>query len=424
MRQLIFEGRYDEAQQLARDSVVSDYYEMCYQPLGNLRISSGDGGEVADYVRELDLGRAVATTRLRRADVTFTRESFVSPVHQAIVLRYTADHPGELDLDVALDEPPPVGKPPWAAAPTVSPTWSTTVDASGDLVLTGNPSPLFGVDAAIRFVSRVRLLTTGGVRTRTADSISVRGADEAVLLVTAATNYPVDRPSGPGPDALALTRITRAAAVPYRRLLADHVRAHRELYGRVSIDLGTSAAASLPTDQRVKESATLDDPAFAALYFQYGRYLLISSSREGSQAANLQGIWNDRVAPPWQSNYTLNINTEMNYWLAEPTALAECVEPLVGLVRGLAESGARTARDVRSRGWVAHHNSDLWRGTAAYDGPQGIWPMGGAWLCLHLWDRYDYGRDRAYLADVYPLLRGPVSSSSTRWSRIPSTAGW
>lgn len=407
VRRLIFEGRYDEAQQLARDSVVSDYYEMCYQPLGDLWIRFGGGGEATGYLRELDLDRAVTTTRFRRDGITFIRESFVSPVHQAIVLHHTADHPGALDFDVTLDGPPPVGKPPWPAAPTVSPTWSTTVDARGDLVLTGSPSPQSGVDAAIRFVSRARLLTVGGVRTQAGNSISVRGADEALLLITAATNYPVDRPSSPDPDALALTEMARATEVPYGRLLTDHLRAHRALYRRVSIGLGTSPAATLPTDQRVEKSATLDDPAFAALYFQYGRYLLISSSREGSQAANLQGIWNERVAPPWQSNYTLNINTEMNYWLAEPTALPECVEPLVRLVRGLANSGARTAREMYgARGWVAHHNSDLWRGTAAYDGPQGVWPMGGAWLCLHLWDRYDYGRDSAYLADVYPLMRG------------------
>ena len=407
VRRLIFEGRYDEATALAKSDVVSHYFEMCYQPLGDLRIASvGAVGDATSYRRELDLDRAVVTTTFVRDGVRFTREAFVSPVRQAIVVRYTADRAGALDLDVTLDGPPAVGKPPWAAAPTESPVWSTTVDGHGDLVTSGDPSPQFGVPAAIRFAARARVLAAGGTRTQADGTISVRGADHVVVLLTSATNYPLDE-QRPAPEDVTLEEVARAAHDGHGRLLADHVKAHRALYRRVSLDLGTTPAAALSTDQRVAQSATLDDPAFTALHFSYGRYLLISSSREGSQAANLQGIWNDRVAPPWQSNFTLNINTEMNYWIAEPTALPECTEPLVRLVRGLAEAGARTAAEMYgARGWVAHHNSDLWRGTAAYDGPQGIWPMGGAWMCLHLWDRYDYGRDAGFLAEAYPLMKG------------------
>lgn len=405
VRRLIFEGEYDQAQALARTDVVSKYWEMCYQPLGDLRVTSAGGrGEVTGYRRELDLDRALVTTRYRRGGVSYTREAFVSATRQCIVVRYTADRRAALDLDVTLDGPPPVGKQPWPAAPTESPVWTTAVDRAGDLLMAGSPSPLFGVPAAIRFAARARVLATGGHRTETADTVSVRGADEVVLLLSSATDHHDDRPT---PEERSRAQIARTAGVPYRRLLHEHLVEHRKLYRRVSLDLGTTPAARLPTDQRVDQSGSLDDPAFAALYFQYGRYLLISSSRPGTEAANLQGIWNERVAPPWQSNYTLNINTEMNYWLAEPTALPECAEPLVDLARGLAATGARTASEMYgARGWVAHHNSDLWRGTAAYDGPQGIWPLGGAWLCLHLWDHYDYSRDVRFLAEIYPLLRG------------------
>ena len=191
------------------------------------------------------------------------------------------------------------------------------------------------------------------------------------------------------------------------------------------MDLGSTDAARRPTDERVRSSAKSDDPQLAALYFQFGRYLIIGSSRPGGQPANLQGLWNDSLHPPWGSKYTININTEMNYWVAEPTNLGECVEPLVAMVRDLAETGARTARvHYGARGWVAHHNTDLWRATAPIDGATwGMWPTGGAWLCVVLWDHYDYGRDRAYLAEIYPLLVGAaeffldalVVEPKTRW---------
>lgn len=407
LRRLIFEGRYDEATTLAQRDVVSRYWETCYQPLGDLRIAlAGAAGAVSDYRRELDLDRAVVTTTYVRNGVRFTREAFVSEKRQAIVVRLTADREGALDVDVTIDGPPEIGTPPWPAAPTESPVWTRSIDDRGDVLMTGNPSPQFGVPAAIRFAARARVVSAGGTRSQSDGTISVRGADRIVVLLTSATNYPVDRPT-PDPVQAGLEQMELAAHDGHGRLVADHVRSHQDLYRRVSIDLGRSPAADLPTDRRVSESGTLDDPAFSSLYFQYGRYLLISSSRPGTQAANLQGIWNERVAPPWQSNFTLNINTEMNYWIAEPGGLAECTEPLVGLVRGLAETGARTAEEMYgARGWVAHHNTDLWRGTGAYDGPQGIWPVGGAWLCLHLWDHYDYGRDAGFLAEVYPLMKG------------------
>jgi alpha-L-fucosidase 2 len=206
-------------------------------------------------------------------------------------------------------------------------------------------------------------------------------------------------------------RVDAAARKTYARLRADHVQAHRALFGRLSLRLGRAAAGTVPTDARIAAVAQTDDASLAtlaALYLQYGRYLLISSSRPGSQPANLQGIWNEGINPPWGSKYTININTEMNYWPAEAANLAPCVEPLVTMVEELVVSGAAVAREsYGARGWVAHHNTDLWRAAAPIDGPNwGMWPCGGAWLCKTLWDHYEYNPDDAYLARIYPALKG------------------
>jgi alpha-L-fucosidase 2 len=200
----------------------------------------------------------------------------------------------------------------------------------------------------------------------------------------------------------------RASGKSIDTLRDAHVSDYRALFDRVTFDVGTSPATGIPTDQRVTGFASGDDPALASLYFQYGRYLLISSSRPGSQPANLQGIWNDSMSPPWGSKYTININAEMNYWPALSTNLEELMDPLTGLVQDLAVTGARTARTMYgARGWMAHHNTDLWRATAPIDGPQwGMWPTGGAWLAQVLYERYEYNGDRAYLQTIYPLLKG------------------
>jgi len=271
----------------------------------------------------------------------------------------------------------------------------------------------------------VHVMASGGSLAAARGAISVTGADAAVLLVAAATSYESYRDTSGDPGAATARRIASARQKRYEALLADHVAEHQRLFGRVTIDLGSTDAARRPTDERVRSSARSDDPQLAALYFQFARYLMISSSRPGGQPANLQGLWNDSLDPPWDSKYTININTEMNYWVAEVANLGECVEPLVAMVRDLAETGARTAEvHYGARGWVAHHNTDLWRATAPIDGATwGMWPTGGAWLCVVLWDHYDYGRDRAYLAEIYPLLVGAaqffldalVAEPKTHW---------
>jgi len=393
VRALISDGKYREAQALANEKMMAQPIRMpSYQTVGDLMLSFAASSFATEYRRELDLDTALATVRYRQQGVLFARQVFASSVDDVIVMRITADRPGAVAFRATFETPMP------AAA-----------SAAGDtLLLDGTNTTQEGLTAALRFQARVRILASGGHLETHPDAIEVTGADSVLLLIAAATNY--RRYDDVDGDPVARTRaaIDAAAARDFETLLTAHVAEHRRLFRRVALDLGTSNAEAQPTDLRIRNSPTREDPQLAALYFQYARYLLISCSRPGTQPANLQGLWNDKVAAPWGSKYTININTEMNYWPAEPGNLAECVEPLVRMVSELAITGARTARiNYGARGWVAHHNTDVWRGTAPIDGARwGMWPSGGAWLCKHLWDHYDYGRDREYLERVYPLMRG------------------
>ena len=234
------------------------------------------------------------------------------------------------------------------------------------------------------------------------------GADSATLLIAAATSYKNYRDVSGDPQALVEKTLRAASKMDFAALRRRHVAAHQRLFRRVSLDLGTTAAAGLPTDERIANFPAADDPALAALYFQFGRYLLISCSRPGGQPANLQGLWNESMTPPWESKYTININTEMNYWPADSCNLGECLEPLTSMVLDLTQTGARTARVMYGAGgWVAHHNTDLWRATGPVDGPKsGMWPTGGAWLCQNLWEHYLFTGDKKYLARIYPAIKG------------------
>jgi alpha-L-fucosidase 2 len=235
----------------------------------------------------------------------------------------------------------------------------------------------------------------------------VHGAKAVTLLVAAATSYINYHDVSGDPVAIVRRQTEAAAAKSYDQLKRDHVQNYRALYGAVSLDLGRTPASRLPTDVRVAADSP-DDPALSTLYFQFARYLMISSSRPGSQPATLQGIWNKGVNPPWGSKYTININTEMNYWPADPAGLGTCVEPLLSLVEDISVTGAKTAKTMyNARGWVTHHNTDLWRATAPVDKPPaGLWPCGGAWLCNNLWTHYDYSRDETVLKRLYPLMKG------------------
>jgi alpha-L-fucosidase 2 len=287
---------------------------------------------------------------------------------------------------------------------------AASVRAEGDdtLVLAGVNGDAFGIKGALTYQARVRVMVDGGSIVADGTQLRIVAARSATLLIAAATSFRrYDDVSG-DPAAATTKAIASAAARPLEAVRADHVAEHRRLFRRVALDFGSTPPGALPTDERIRNFAGGADPQLAALYFQYGRYLLITSSRPGTQPANLQGIWNDSTNPPWASNYTTNINTQMNYWPAEATNLAECAEPLFAMIAELAETGARTARThYGARGWVLHHNSDLWRNTAPVDGPRsGMWPTGGAWLATHLWEHYLYSGDKAFLARAYPIMKG------------------
>ncbi|MDV3457078.1 glycoside hydrolase family 95 protein [Sphingomonas sp. HF-S4] len=410
VRRLIFAGRYAEAQALADATLMAKpLKQMAYQTAGDLFIDMPQFVEtdIRDYERELDLDAACASTRFVANGTHFRRDVVACAIRQVIAVRLSADRSGAISCEVSLTSP-----------------LQRALTVDGDtIVLSGRNGDKEGVASALRFEVRARVIARGGASTARDGKIGVQGADEVTLLIAMATSFRrFDDVSG-DPAAITRTRLDAARAHDFMTIAAQAAAEHRRLYRGVQLDLGRTDAANQPTDLRIQASEQANDPALATLYFNYARYLLICASRPKSQPANLQGIWNDSLDPPWGSKYTININTEMNYWPAEVTGLAECTAPLIEMIRELAESGARTAREMYgARGWVAHHNTDLWRATAPIDGAQwGLWPTGGAWLCTHLWTRYEYGRDVKWLATVYPLMRGAAEFFVDVLQRDPST---
>jgi alpha-L-fucosidase 2 len=397
IRRLIDEGQYAKATELADAKFMGvPKRQMAYQTIGDLNLTfPGLSGVPTDYVRDLDIDAALATTRFALGGTTYRREVIASAPAGLIVVRLSASRKRSISLDLGFSSP-------LKSKPVA------TTQGDRTLLLSGANDTQQGIAAGLKFECRVEVLAKGGKTKAMDGAVSVRDADEVVLLIAAATSYrQFDDVSG-APSALNRQTLTRAAGQSWSQLLKAHQADHRGLFRRVVVDFGRTDAADQPTDARIRQSTTTEDPALAALYYQYGRYMLIACSRPGGQPANLQGLWNESTSPPWGGKFTININTEMNYWPAEPTDLAPCVEPLIAMVADLAVTGAKTAKVMyNARGWVAHHNTDLWRATAPIDGAKfGVWPTGGAWLCKHVWDHYDYGRDRAYLTRVYPLMRG------------------
>ncbi|KOV23909.1 glycosyl hydrolase family 95 catalytic domain-containing protein [Streptomyces sp. XY152] len=398
IRRRVFAGEWAAAQQLIDSTFMGDPLgELMYQTVGNLRLSFAgmDAGEVTGYRRELDLDTAVATTTYTRGNVAYRREVFASHPDQVIVVRLTADGPGALSFTAAFDSP--------QQAETSSPDRITAA-------LEGTGQTREGVPGQVRFRALVRAHSEGGAVRSENGTLTVDGADAVTLLVSVGSSYNNYRDASGDHRARAERPLNAAAGAPYGKLRSRHVRDHRALFGRLSLDLGTTEAAALPTDQRVAAFAGGEDPHLVTLHYQYGRYLLIASSRPGTQPATLQGIWNEELSPPWDSKYTININTEMNYWPAPATNLLECWEPVFALLDDLAEAGRRTARvQYGADGWVAHHNTDVWRGTAPVDGAfWGMWPTGGAWLATSVWEHYRFTGDRAALRRRLPVLEGAV----------------
>jgi alpha-L-fucosidase 2 len=429
VRALIDAGKFKEATELAGQAMISKpATQMPYGAAGDLLLDFHGLEGAADYHRALDLDSAIASTRFASGATHHLRETFASVPDQVVVLRLTASGPDALDVDLGYRHPHEAhygqaqrdGGVPWdIAEPPMAQqrpaTLSIRADGPRALLVEGRNVANAGVEGALRYAVRVLALGDGTVEVA-GERLRVRGAREVTLLIGAATSFVNYRDVGGDPVQAVRACTDGAARKPYAQLRADHVAAHRALFRRMSLQIGSHAslddsAAAQPTNARIAAAATAGDAelaTLAALYLQYGRYLLLSSSRPGSQPANLQGIWNEGTNPPWGGKFTININTEMNYWPAQAANLAECVEPLLRMVEELAASGAVTAREsYGARGWVAHHNTDLWRATAPIDGPNwGLWPCGGAWLCRSLWEHYEFNPDQAWLRRIYPLLKG------------------
>jgi alpha-L-fucosidase 2 len=415
VRRLVLEQKDYAAAEKACQKMQGPYTES-YQPLGDLHLDFGTQPEVAGYRRELDLNTAIARVTYRAGNVEFTREVLASAPDDVIAINLTASQPGALTFTVRLDSP--------LRSKTDSPR-------PGFLRLAGkapshvDPSYLDAKDGVqyddapgkgMFFEALVRVFPNGGTMSASEGKLRIEGANSASIHLAAATGF---RSFGRAPDIPAdeiHDRCIRTLEPPPSRnwqLQRDgHVADYAALFKRVSLDLG-GAANDLPTDERVRRAAEQDDPSLQALYFQFGRYLLISCSRPGSQPANLQGIWNDQVRPPWSSNYTININTQMNYWPAETCNLGECAGPLFDFLSDLIWNGRKTAEvNYGMAGWVSHHNSDLWRhsspvGKGSGDPVWANWYMSPGWLCRHLWEHYEFTQDKEFLRRrAYPVMKG------------------
>lgn len=426
IRELLFAGQIGQAEALAVSDVLSVPRRMpCYQTLGDLHLDFsamglGKEASVQDYRLQLDLDTAIVTTSFAWQGVRYTREVFASAPDQVIVIRLTADQPGNISFSAMLGRP---------RSFTVARPSRNSLTLSGQaLPLNDNPNlPVKEHQTGVRFFAEMRAVLEGGQLQPAGEThgtaLQVLNANTVTLFVDCATSYRYPARAGKlaGVDADVLTGdpdamraaverdLTAAARRPYAQLRERHITDHQRLFRRASFTLGSDPQREVPTDVRVERmKGGAEDIHLLPVYFQYGRYMLISSSRPGTLAANLQGIWNESVDPPWGSKYTVNINAEMNYWFAESANLSECHLPLFDLLRATRPQGTRTAQALyKAHGTVVHHNTDLWGDAGPIDGlGGGVWAMGSNWLSLHLWTHYVYTGDRRFLVEqAYPSLR-------------------
>jgi alpha-L-fucosidase 2 len=416
-RDYIFNGQYSTAANYINANMLgSPSGQAKYQPIGDVNLAFPISGTVTHYRRDLNLDTAVASVTWQFNGVTYLREIFSSPVDNVMVMRVSADQPGKVHFTASFSTPQSQGT-------NIVTVGSDTLVLSG----AGGGTGPGGVTGNLPWESRLRILPQGGTVSVSGKTLVVTNSDSAVLLIDAATAYKRYNDTTGNPAALTSTRIAAASLRTYEQLKTDHITEHQRLFRRVALDLGRTAASDAPTDERLQNFKNgAADPHLPVLYFQFGRYLLICSSRPGTQPANLQGVWNESTSPSWDSKYTININAEMNYWPAEAGNLSELTEPLTRMVRELAESGTNIARvHYDADGWVAHHNTDLWRAAAPIDGAfWGMWPMGGAWLSTHLFEHFQFTLDTNYLADVYPVLKGASQFALDFLVEDPANTNW
>ncbi|HEC43925.1 MAG TPA: glycoside hydrolase family 95 protein [Bacteroides sp.] len=408
MRDLLFEGKQTEAHELGNKHFMSrPIGQFCYQPMGDLHLSFPGHEQVKNYRRELDLQNAVARVSYEKDGVLFTREIFSSNPGEAIVINMKADKKKALNFSVSLSSP--------------HSDYSVSAE-DGKIIISGKsndyqvpqnrirgfPDNIDYPSSQLRFESRLKVISCDGEVTELGDELVIKSASDVTLVLVAATSFNNYKDISGNPSSKCTNALDRLSTTEYKKLLKDHIGDYQDLFNRVKLDLGSSDISRRPTDQRVETFSEDNDPDLVTLLYQYGRYLLISSSRPGTQPANLQGIWNDRLAPSWDSKYTININTEMNYWPAEACNLSECADPLIAMVEDLSRTGIAVAKDhYNMNGWLAHHNTDIWRGAAPINNSNhGIWVTGGAWLSQNIWWRYQFTGDIQFLRETaYPILR-------------------
>jgi len=395
IRKLIYEGKQKDAEKMATRTIISKKsHGQMFEPAGELNLSFPGHENVTDYYRELDIEKAVATTHYKVNGVTYTREVLASFPDRVIVMRLTASKANSISFTAFYTTP--------------QPQKTVTTTSSHQLTIAGTTIDHEGVKGMVKYKGISQFKQEGGTYTASDTSVTISNATTVTICISIATNFNNYADISGDENKRAASYLDKAIIKPYSTILKSHIAAYQKYFNRVKLDLGTTAAANFPANERLKNFNTATDPQLVTLYFQYGRYLLISSSQPGGQPANLQGIWNNKLRPAWDSKYTININAEMNYWPAEKTNLAELHEPFLQMVKELAATGEKTAKEMyNTRGWMAHHNTDIWRATGAVDGAfWGAWINGGGWTSQHLWEHYLYAGDKAYLASVYPILKG------------------
>ncbi len=391
VRRLIFEGQTTEAEKLINENFVTNRHGMSYQPIGNLMLQFPGHENNSGYTRELNIENAIATTSYKVNGVTFTREIFSSFTDNVIIVRISADQSGALNFTAFYESP-----------------MHSTVNKSGKkLILSGKGADQEGVTGVVNFENQIQIQNNGGKVQVNDTSINVSNATSAIIYVSAATNFINYNDVSGNASKRASDFLAKAMKTKYDDAKKNHITYYKSYFDRVKLDLGEAKSANEETHIRVKNYKANPDPHLAALVFQFGRYLLISSSQPGGQPANLQGIWNDSPTPPWDSKYTININAQMNYWPAEVTNLSELHQPFFQMVKELSQTGRETAKTMYDAdGSVVHHNTDIWRISGVVDGAYwGMWPNGGGWLSQHLWQHYLYTGDKVFLKDAYPSMK-------------------
>ncbi|WP_053978573.1 glycoside hydrolase family 95 protein [Mangrovimonas xylaniphaga] len=398
VRQLIFEGKYEKAQNLAnsylpRRATSNNNYGMCYQPVGNLQITLPDSTNITDYYRDLDISNAVSTVKYTANGINYQRKVIASLEDDIIAVEISSNTPSSISCILSVN----------------SPHENQNLEVNSNaLWLRGISSDYENKKGSVKFTSIIKPKLFGGKLTSTDSSLVISNADKLIIYLSVATNFKSYNDLTEDADLKASKLLEEAHKKEFVELQKAHTTAYKNYFDRVEIDLGTTDSINNPTDVRLEQFNTSNDPQLVALYYQFGRYLLISSSQPGTQAANLQGLWNNKIKPPWDSKYTVNINTEMNYWPAEPTNLSEMHSPLFDLIEDISKTGEESASQMYgARGWNIHHNTDIWRISGVVDGGYyGLWPMGGAWLSQHLWYHYLFTGDKDFLKENYQILKG------------------